>query len=1126
MRKLLSWCLTVCLMLGICASMAESTDAQGMPGIGDTIHSFTVTEIRDVPLIGATAILLEHDKTGAQVMYLKNGDTNRTFDLVFKTRPVDDTGLPHVFEHATLDGSEKYPSKALWFNVSMQTYNSYMNASTYSVMTSYPVASLSEEQLLKLAEFYTDSCLHPMVMEDESIYREEAWRYRMASEDEPLTIEGTVYSEMLGATTLERAANFNMYRTAFPGSVVGFDQGGVPEYIPDMTWETLKGYHQLYYHPSNSICYLYGDLENWEDFLDMLEEAYAPYERAEITFEDTGYTPITEPVEAAFAYPVESTSSTDNKSAITYVIVCPGLRETADEQVVNTLTDLLNESGSVFMQSLEKALPTGSFGAYIDTTAPDEAVVFSATNVNPGDAALFRDTVDAALRDVAEHGFDSGMVDGAMASLNLSIRLMSENSDLGVNIIPNFAYDTAISSDPFGYLKYVDSLGKMEDWNAQGLYQKAVKDWLLDKPTVALVTTYPEAGLKEQQDAALAEKLQQVKDSLTEEEKAAIILSSNASPEEEDTSEMVRQLQAVTVESLPEEVRTYDMTDETDAEGIRHLDVAAAVEDMGQVALFLDAQGLSQEDIHFFHLLCDVTGEMDTKAHTEEELDLLVSRYLYGAECRLSLMGKGDDYHPYLRMGWISSAEDLEPAYDLMREIVFETVFDDTQDLLEAVQAVMASLRSSITGSPYSVELYRALSAFSEKYAYYNYYNYLDYYAFLESVEQQIQDDPTPVVEGLKRVQEAFRSSTGAMTIFAGDSETARINREVADRFFATLGKNEVTRAAYDLPKASASEALVVDGNVQYNALVGSYSDLGMEEYDGGLDALTTLVQDMYLIPLLRDQYGVYSVLHGALLEDGVYIISYRDPNVQETFAVYDALAELVSGLEVDQETLNGYILSAYSAMAKPEGELSGAMAAAANVLSGDDPNETLRYMRELKAMTPERVQAAGEMYRLLAEKGIRMTAGGAGVIGQNADMYLTVLNPFGVEDNSGKELLDVTEDGTYDYAALRYVYESGMMAPLTDDTFGVDNTATAGELMAVVYMAAGGPAGAPEEARDFLAGYGLVAADMDLDTPLTEQFLVDLFAGAFGVQLEATEEEPMTRGDLAEVLYMLFGAQ
>jgi len=187
-------------------------------------------------MVSASVVRFVHQKTGAQLYYIANDDINRVFDLTFRTESPDDTGIPHVFEHAVLCGSEKYPSAQLYSNLKFQTYNTYMNASTYHRYTSYPVSSMSEAQLLKLADFYTDSCFHPMVMEDESIFRTEAWRYRLNDPDDPLTIEGTAYSEMLGKRSVERSSYMNALKAMFPGTTVGNDHGGDPEYIPDLTW--------------------------------------------------------------------------------------------------------------------------------------------------------------------------------------------------------------------------------------------------------------------------------------------------------------------------------------------------------------------------------------------------------------------------------------------------------------------------------------------------------------------------------------------------------------------------------------------------------------------------------------------------------------------------------------------------------------------------------------------------------------------------------------------------------------------------------------------------------------------------------------------------------------------------
>ena len=290
MKKLLCCAVAICLLLASCPLTTAGADASALPRTGDVVHGFRVVDAREFALLGAQVILFEHQKTGAALYYIANDDINRAFDLVFRTDAVDDTGLPHVFEHATLSGSDKYPSSSLYFNLLYQTYNTFMNAMTFDRMTSFPVASLSEAQLLAYADFYTDSCLHPMILHDESIFRKEAWRYRLAEPDAPLTLEGTVYSEALGAFNPAMQAYTNAIRTVLPGSMLGNVYGGDPEHIPEMTYESLRAYHEKYYHPSNCIALLYGEFEDYAAFLDLLDQYFSEYDKVDFVHSDEGYT--------------------------------------------------------------------------------------------------------------------------------------------------------------------------------------------------------------------------------------------------------------------------------------------------------------------------------------------------------------------------------------------------------------------------------------------------------------------------------------------------------------------------------------------------------------------------------------------------------------------------------------------------------------------------------------------------------------------------------------------------------------------------------------------------------------------------------------------------------------------
>ena len=1101
--------------------------AAALPEAGDVVNGFEVVELREYPLMDAVIARFEHQKTGAQLFYIANDDTNRAFDMTFFTDAVDNTGLPHVFEHATTAGSRKYPSPAAWFNIEYQTYNTYWNAHTYKTMTSYPCASLSEAQLLKYADYFVDSCFNPTLMDSDDVLRTEGWRYRLDDAQGELTCEGTVYSEMLGAWTLQRVADLNALRAMFPGSIVGNDSGGDPDCIPDLTWEMLKEYHEKYYHPSNCAAYLYGQFEDYAAFLELLDGYFSVYEKAEIVHEDSGYAPIAEPVVQTLSFPVEQGSNTEHASTVYYGFVCPGLNRDADqERVVATLATLLRISSSDLQQSLQEVLPYGSFSVSIEQEGPEDAVIFVAQNVDPGDAEVFQKTVDDALREVAANGLPQDQVDGAMASLSTSALLIREDSDPVGSLILNMAYHYAVTGDPWGYQEYQDSLFALDDWNGQGLYARAVSDWLLGSRTTALVTTYPEPGGKEAKDAALREKLAGLKAAMSEEEIVGIVAASNAPVEQDDASDIVAQLQAVTVEELPEELKQYDVIDETDEDGVRHIDAVAGVDGIGEAIVMLDAAGLAQEDIHWFNLYTDLVFELDTTAHSRAELIKLASRYLYGGGIYLSIVrGEGDDWRPCLQLSWIAQDGDLEKGYDLMREILFDTKVDDPVKLLEQVQALKADMKSGITANPKSTMMRRALAITDEMYRYKTYAIDLEYYDFLVKTERQLAEDPNAVVAKLKGIQAYFNNRTNAVAIYAGNADSIALNRKLADAFLDSLDARPIERETYDLPVPAQSEALVIDSGAQYNLLMADYETLGLEDFDGRLEAVTNIVSDVFLFPLLRDQYGVYTPQHGMVQDGGVYIYAYRDPNIAETFEVLEELPELVADMELDQQTLDGYILSAYSGYAMPQGELSGALYAANQVLKGKPRDEALTWMRQLKQLTPETLKEYGAMYEKLAESGVRRTAGGAAAVNANADLCDAVLNPFGAVDRSQQSLTDVPE-GSEHYDAVRFVFEEGFMLPVEDERFGVDEPSVCGDLLAAMYALIGGECD-PNEALAAFVEYGLMDADADLRAPITADDVADLFSAVTGEEAPALKPGEITRGELAEALMAFaLGAQ
>lgn len=80
-------------------------------GSGLAASKFSVVREEAVPELNCHATLLQHKKTGAQVMSVVSEEENKVFGISFRTPVEDDTGVPHVLEHSVLCGSRKYPCR-------------------------------------------------------------------------------------------------------------------------------------------------------------------------------------------------------------------------------------------------------------------------------------------------------------------------------------------------------------------------------------------------------------------------------------------------------------------------------------------------------------------------------------------------------------------------------------------------------------------------------------------------------------------------------------------------------------------------------------------------------------------------------------------------------------------------------------------------------------------------------------------------------------------------------------------------------------------------------------------------------------------------------------------------------
>lgn len=283
------------------------------------VKGYTILQKQELKELNATGYLLEHDKTKAKVAAIETTDDNKVFSIGFRTPPKDSTGVAHIVEHTVLCGSKEFPVKDPFIELAKGSLNTFLNAMTYPDKTVYPVASCNDKDFQNLMHVYMDAVFYPNIYKEEKIFKQEGWHYHLDSVDGPLTYNGVVFNEMKGVfSSPEQLIERKIQQSLYPDTGYGFESGGDPVDIPNLTYRDYLDFHSKYYHPSNSYIYLYGDMDMEEKLTWMDEKYLSHFDHLKVDSEIKPQKAFDKPAEVDAFYSLAEGESDKDKSYISY----------------------------------------------------------------------------------------------------------------------------------------------------------------------------------------------------------------------------------------------------------------------------------------------------------------------------------------------------------------------------------------------------------------------------------------------------------------------------------------------------------------------------------------------------------------------------------------------------------------------------------------------------------------------------------------------------------------------------------------------------------------------------------------------------------------------------------------
>ncbi|MFH2048127.1 MAG: insulinase family protein, partial [bacterium] len=401
--------------------IAGSTLLFGVFEEGNSYHGFKLIEKRFVKEVNAECLYFEHSKSGAHLFKIVNDDANKTFSIAFKTIPESDAGTPHIMEHGVLNGSKNFPVKSPFDVLSKGSLKTFLNALTGSDVTLYPIASMNDKDYFNLMHIYLDAVFNPLIYDDPRILQQEGWHYELTDKDAPVEYRGIVYNEMKGAfSSPTRELHYQVNKALFPDNAYSYSSGGYPAAIPSLTYNQYLNYHRNYYHPSNSLIFLYGsgDIHGELQFIDS--EYLSKYTRSDAKISMAIQEPFDKMKIVAAYYSVPEESEMENQSYLSLNFVA-GLN--IDRKLVTALdilTDVLVNQESA---PIRLALQEAGIGREVRAGLNDfkqNVVQITVQNANPEDADKFYEIVTNSLEDAIQNGVDRNAVEATLNRLEFN----------------------------------------------------------------------------------------------------------------------------------------------------------------------------------------------------------------------------------------------------------------------------------------------------------------------------------------------------------------------------------------------------------------------------------------------------------------------------------------------------------------------------------------------------------------------------------------------------------------------------------------------------------------------------------------------------------------------------------
>lgn len=927
----------------------------------ENLTAYTVVEKKELKEVNGYGYILSHNKTKARVAVIENDDTNKVFTIGFRTPPADDTGVPHITEHSVLCGSRKFPVKDPFVELCKGSLNTFLNAMTYSDKTVYPLASLNEKDFHNLMHVYMDAVFYPNMYEKKEIMMQEGWHYEIDEETGELTYNGVVFNEMKGVYSSSEQQLYRIIeKSLLPHTAYGFESGGDPEAIPNLTQEDFIAFHKRYYHPSNSYIYLYGDMDAEAELRFIDEEYLQNFDYLEIDSALTDEPAFEKPVEVREYYSIAENESEQDNTYLTYNTV---VGTSADKKLCTAFSILEYALLSTPGAPLKKALIDAGLGKDILSSFDDgiKQPNFSiiAKNANAEDLERFIQVLEDTLASIVEQGMDKKSL---LAAINYfefkhkegNFGRFPKGLMLGLNAFSTWLYDDAAALDLFSLNDVYDALKQDVE---TGYFEALIKQYILQNTHKSYCLLMPKKGLNNEIAEREKARLAAYKETLSAadiEEIRANMMHLKEYQSSGDAEEDLKKIPMLAIDDIEKHAKKINNRI-LEIEHVKVLSHDIFTNGITYLSLNFCMDDIDYDKFPVIALLTEIFKYVDTEHFSYSELSNEINLYTGGIGFSTSVTNK-KEYGGYVTHFVVSAKmldAQLDKAMELIEEILFTSKLSDKKRLKEIIAETRAAMKDDLLANGHTTAAGRATAYISKIGVVKELTEGVDYYMYLSDLDDHFEERYEGLAADLQETLGQLLRRDSLLVNFTSDKKPEDTLTESLTGFSCKLSTRLAFENVKEIPVVKKNEGFKTASQVQYVATAGNFCERGYE-YTGALNVLQCIFSYDYLWINVRVKGGAYGCMCSFNRSGNAYFTSYRDPNLLETYEIYKEAPDYVRSFEADERDMMKYIIGAISRMDSPLTPSADGNFSLICYLMGIDDADLQRTRDEVLGATPE----------------------------------------------------------------------------------------------------------------------------------------------------------------------------